>query len=334
MSVPSFLRGQVFAKLPYPTASFASKTIIVTGANTGLGLDCAKHLVRLGSSRVILACRSVEKGEQAAQSIRTSFPSSEADILVWPLDLGSYASVLAFADRANAELGRLDGVIENAGILLPKFSVAEDNETTLTVNVVSTFLLAILLLPKLRESASRYGIEPHIPIVGSIVHAFAQNKDLTATKDGQIFKTLNDEASAKMGDRYNMSKLLVILCMRELAARIETSSKQTGKPLVVINNPAPGWCRTELFREDSKNWPAPQRLAFNMIGRESEEGSRTLVHAVTAGKASNGQYLSECQVKDASSFVRCKDGQATQQRVWHELMEKLERIRPGVTELI
>ena len=334
MSIPSFLKGQVFVTPPYPTTSFAGKTIIITGANTGLGLDCAKHLARLGAARLILACRSVARGEKAAQSIDAACPGHKTSIAVWALDLGSYASVLAFADRVNAELERLDGVIENAGVLHSEYSLAEGNETTLTVNVISTFLLAILLLPKMRESASRYGIVPHVPIVGSIVHAFAQKKDLLSPQEGRIFPTLNDERTARMGDRYNLSKLLVILCLREFAAKLDMSERHTGKPLVVVNNPAPGWCKTELFRQEYKSWPAPQKLAFNLIGRESEEGSRTLVHAVTAGKESHGQFLSECLAKDPSSFVRSKEGRLVQERVWCELAEMLERIRPGVIALI
>ncbi|KAI4156565.1 MAG: hypothetical protein LQ340_000173 [Diploschistes diacapsis] len=334
MSIPSFVKGQIFANLPVSNTSFAGKTIIVTGANTGLGLDCAKHLARLDASRVILACRSVEKGEKAKQAIATAHRSSRTKVEVWQLDMASYASVLAFADRVDAELDRLDGVVENAGVSLNQFTLADGDETTLTVNVISTFLLAILLLPKLRETAAQFSITPHIAVVGSVVHAFAQKKELTAPKDGQILQTLSDEKTAQMSSRYYLSKLLVILWVRELAARIETSGKDQSKAFVVVNNTAPGWCKTELFRQEYASWPLPQKLLFNAIGRESEEGSRTLVHALTAGRESHGQYLSECQVKAASSFVNSKEGGATQQRIWGELSEKLEAIRPDVMALV
>src|SRR2546429_7584403 len=110
------------------------------------GPDASKHLVRLNVSYLILACRSLSKGEAAKEQILASARKSNTKIEVWPLDLCSYASVLDFATRCNT-LSRLDAVIENAGVSYAEYSLAEDNETTVTVNVVSTFLLALLLLP-------------------------------------------------------------------------------------------------------------------------------------------------------------------------------------------
>ena len=179
--------------------------------------------------------------------------------------------------------------------------------------------------------------------------ALTDTTPTAAAARGQgIFASLDDPSKADMKDRYNLSKLLVILCVRELVERIQASSSSASssssssepssasvkKPEVVINNPAPGWCRTELFREEYATWPAPQKLAFKMIGRESEEGSRCLVHAVTAGKESQGGYLSECQVKPAGNWVRSKEGREVQKRVWKELEEILEGIKPGVISLI
>src|SRR2546423_1350281 len=103
-----FLRGQLFQKPTLPKADLTGQTIIVTGANTGLGLDASKHLVRLNVSYLILACRSLSKGEAAKEQILTSVRKSNTKIEVWPLDLCSYASVLDFATRCNT-LSRLDG---------------------------------------------------------------------------------------------------------------------------------------------------------------------------------------------------------------------------------
>jgi retinol dehydrogenase-12 len=88
-------------------------------------------------------------------------------VKVWQLDLGSSASVIAFAERCEKELDRLDIVLENAGISTSKFELVEDNESTITVNVISTFLLAHLLVPKLKETARKYNIRPVIAIMAS-----------------------------------------------------------------------------------------------------------------------------------------------------------------------
>jgi retinol dehydrogenase 12 len=323
-----FLRGQLFQTPTLPETDLTGQTIIITGANTGLGLDASKHLTRLNVSRLILACRSLSKGEAAKEQILASAHKSNTNIEVWPLDLCSYVSVLDFAARCNS-LGRLDAVVENAGVSYNEYSRAEDNETTITVNVVSTFLLALLLLPKLRAAAAQFNITPRLPIVGSAVHFWATTAELTAPAQGKIFETLNDQKSANMAGRYFLSKLIVMLCVRELAGQISASSAQHKTPKVVVSNVAPGWCQTDLFRHEDGG--AGQRMALKVIGRSSEKGSRTLVHGAVAGKEVHGQYVSECQVKPASAFVRSKEGEKLQKRVWEELMAKLEKISPGIS---
>lgn len=142
------------------------KTYIVTGANTGLGFEASKHLVNLGAKKVILAVRSVPSGEAAKKKIDEA--TGKATVAeVWALDLSSYESVKAFARRATTELDRIDAVIENAAVATGEQKSAEGYHIGLTVNVLSTFLLAVLLLPKLKESAEKYGTLPRLSIVTS-----------------------------------------------------------------------------------------------------------------------------------------------------------------------
>ncbi len=122
----SLLYSQFFVKLPVPSKSFSGQTIIVTGSNTGLGREAAKYLVRLGASKVILAVRTVSKGEEAQRYIEKETAKTGV-VEVWDLDLSSYASVKAFAHRAEG-LDRLDAIIENAGISTHEFVLFEDNE--------------------------------------------------------------------------------------------------------------------------------------------------------------------------------------------------------------
>lgn len=165
----SFMHWHLFGHLPEPTRPFTDQVIIVTGSNTGLGLEAARHLVRLNAARVILAVRNTAKGEAARASIEQSTGRTGV-VEVWELDLARYASVRAFAARAARELPRLDAVVANAALLTQRFAVAEDNEATITVNVVSTFLLALLLLPQLRESSERLGRPAVLTFTGSFVH--------------------------------------------------------------------------------------------------------------------------------------------------------------------
>jgi len=167
-TIPPFVHSQLFVHPPYPKYSFEGQTAIVTGSNVGLGLEAAKHLARLGAAKVILAVRTPAKGEMAKRQIE-SLTHCTGVCEVWPLDMSSYESVKAFAKRAEG-LERLDVVIENAGIQPLEFELKEGHESAVTVNVLSTFLLANLLLPTLRESSRRTGTVPRLTVVTSDTH--------------------------------------------------------------------------------------------------------------------------------------------------------------------
>jgi retinol dehydrogenase-12 len=162
-----FPRSQ-FVKLPYPTQSFAGQTIIVTGANTGLGLEAARHFTRLNAAKVILASRSISKGEEAAHSIEET-TGRKGICEVWQLDLGNFDSVKKFTERA-AELDRLDIVCENAGIAALGYKELEGMESMIAVNVVGTFLMALNFLPILRKSGKKTGTVPRLVVTTSDTH--------------------------------------------------------------------------------------------------------------------------------------------------------------------
>lgn len=159
---------QLFVTPVTPTTDCTGRTIIVTGANTGLGKEAARHLVKLNAERVIITSRTASKGEAAAKDIEQT-TGRKGVVEVWDLDLENYDNVKAFAERVKT-LKRLDAIIENAGKNTMKFSEVAGNESTITVNVVSTFLLALLALPKLQETARIYNIVPTLTIVSSDVH--------------------------------------------------------------------------------------------------------------------------------------------------------------------
>lgn len=228
-----FINRQFIHYPPIPTASFDGKTAIVTGSNVGLGREACRHMVRLGASQVILACRNVEKGNAAVKDIQATTSCSEDTLQVWQLDMSSYASVIAFADRAKAELSRLDVLVANAGIQTNEFRMTEGNEETITTNVISTSLLACLILPKPRETAKQFDTNTHITLTGSELYEVAKFKE-HEVPTGQIFPTLSDKAKANMGDRYNTSKLLNVFFVKQLATLSPISNK------VIINIVAPG----------------------------------------------------------------------------------------------
>jgi retinol dehydrogenase-12 len=134
-----------------------------------------------------------------------------------------------------------------------------------------------------------------------------------------------------MSDRYNLSKLVELLAYRQLAAQLHCSA-QNGLASVVATYVNPGWCRTELFR--SNDGGVSGRIGLRLIGRTAEAGSRTIGHAAVAADGnSHGKYMSECRVKPESTWVRSKEGASVEKRLWKELVDILEGIHPGVTDV-
>lgn len=189
-NILSFIRNQYTTlHVPKPPTNIADGTYIVTGANTGLGFECAKHLFQMGAGRIILAARSREKGEAALATIRRDTGREDVGE-AWELDLTSLDSVEEFSKRL-VKLNRLDGLIANAGVAMGQFQLVDGIETTVLVNVVSTFLLAFRALPKLQESSHKFGIQPHLVIVTSDTALENNLKSRVAKLEGDVFEALS-----------------------------------------------------------------------------------------------------------------------------------------------
>jgi retinol dehydrogenase-12 len=277
-----FLGGQTFRSTKIPNADLSGKTMIVTGSYTGLGFEAAKHLyanplflsnssrltlsrAQLKLSKLILACRNMKKGKAAKTAILAQIKSSTA-IEVWEIDMSNYASVLAFRKRVRSELPRLAGFIANAGVEMHEFAVAEGLEMTLTVNVVSTMLVAMEVLPKIKESSRKYGGPTTLTIVGPMVHCLGKDAYLeTPPADEDTFEILSDPKTADMADRYNLSKLILHLCCMALTQRVDSRE-------VVLNWVSPGWCASELKRYKGMNVLRRQSLLSLEGLRKKEVG--------------------------------------------------------------
>ncbi|OJJ03945.1 hypothetical protein ASPVEDRAFT_43415 [Aspergillus versicolor CBS 583.65] len=326
--MPSFLYSQLFVTPPLPSKSYADQVVIITGSNVGLGREAARHIARLGAHKVILAVRNVSAGETARQDIESSTGRPNA-VEVWQLDLSDYDSVVSFAERAQS-LPRLDAVIENAAMATPDFELAAGHERTITINVISTVLLAILLLPKLRQTARDYPTAPppRLSVVVSEVHAWSKFPEWQSPRG--IFPALDDEKTARMSERYPTSKLVLILALRELVSRM------SGDGSVVVNMVNPGFCHSELVRNSSGLMRLQVNLLKMILARTTEVGSRTLVAGGYAGKESHGMYMTDGVVENdnLSAFVRSSDGMTAQKRVWNELADIVQEIKPGVMEYL
>lgn len=316
----AFLYSQLFLTPTYPTTQFTDQTIIVTGSNVGLGKEAARHFTRLNAKKVILAVRNTQAGESARSDILNTTGRDPSAIEVWKLDLSSYDSVKAFAKRAETELERIDVLLENAAVALGKYGTAEGHETTITVNVISTILLGLLLVPKLKETAKKFGVKPRLTLVTSEVHGWTKFAEGNAEN---VFDALDESAKKSMDERYPTSKLLEVLFVRAVAPKLQGTG-------IILNNLNPGLCHSELARD--AGWSLWLLKLF--LARTTEKGSRTLVAAAAAGEESHGKYMSDGRVNEGmlSDFVKSPEGEKTKEKVWGELKVILEKIEPGVTK--
>jgi len=318
-----FLRDQ-WAQLPDTAHDLTGKSVIVVGANVGLGFEASKKLATMNPAKLILACRNQVKGDEAVAKIKKDTGTAVAEC--WTVDLANFKSISAFVDRFEKEGGgRLDILLENAGLSTRKFESTDDGwETTVQVNHLGTALLALLLLPVMASTPG----SPRITIVSSEVHYFV--KRLEEADESHVLNTLNDEKSAKMGQRYHVSKLLNVFFVRSLAKRM--------KPVVpvAVNAVNPGLCDTSLRR----NVPFPLSAIFELfillIARTAEYGSRTLTHAALWGTKEelHGKYLNKCFVEEESDYSISKEGREVEERVWNETIDILKEADPRVTKIV
>lgn len=106
--------------LPVITGDLTGKTIVVTGANDGIGLEAAKHFAKMSPKKLILACRDLKKASAAVAEIGSAVAEA------WQLDLSDFKSVAAFADRVESDLEHLDIVVANASIAAFEMSQTAD----------------------------------------------------------------------------------------------------------------------------------------------------------------------------------------------------------------
>ena len=232
--------------------SFDGRTVIVTGANSGLGLVTARELARVGA-RTILAVRNLDKGKAAAADIA-------GEVEVRQLDLQDLASIRAFADDFSASDETVDVLINNAGIMAVPYALTADGfESQIGTNHLGHFALTNLLLPKITD---------RVVTVSSMMHLF-----------GYIsLDDLNWKARPYLAwPAYGQSKLANLLFTSELQRRLDAA----GSPLTAVAA-HPGYSATNLQgqtgnRLGTRLWDATNRL----LATDADFGARQTLYAAS-----------------------------------------------------
>lgn len=241
----------------------SGRIVLVTGANSGIGYETARQLAAR-HAHVVMACRSLDKAEAAKARIVKDMP--DASLQVMPLDLSSLASVKAFAEAFQAEHDRLDLLINNAGVMIPPFSITEEGfELQFGTNHLGHFALTGLLLPLINRTP-----EARIVTLSSEAHRL-----------GKIdFDNLNAEKGYAKWPFYGQSKLANLLFTYELQRHLEAAGHTT---IAVAAHP--GWTATNLQRHTGL-------VAFfnRFFAMQPEQGALPTLFAATAPSVSGGTF--------------------------------------------
>ncbi|MDE0674447.1 MAG: SDR family oxidoreductase [bacterium] len=261
----------------------SGKVYIVTGANSGVGLETARQLVRQGG-HVVMACRRIAAGQDVARD----FTGLRGSWEVMMLDLAELQSVRDFIETFRRSHERLDGLVCNAGAVFMggEAEYTPDGfEMTIAVNYLGHFLLTEALLDVLKESSPS-----RIAIVSSVVHAGSPNSRPKVHLDDLQFK----ERKYRPFGAYTQAKIADVLYTRELAQRLEG----TGVSVFSLH---PGWARSNFGRGGNLLFRSAMAIMRPLVRRltdSNEDSAQTSLHCMLSddAPAHSGSYFSQSSV--------------------------------------
>ena len=291
------------------------RTAVVTGGNSGIGLEAALVLARKGV-RLVLACRNPGKAKAAADSIGRAVPAAEVEVLA--LDLADLASVRDFARAFKARHARLDLLVNNAGVMaIPFRQTADGFEMQIGTNHLGHFALSGLLLERLLATP-----EGRVVNVSSGAHRMGKIR----------FDDLNWQQGYWRWPAYGQSKLANLLFTFELQRRL--AARRMTQISVACH---PGYAATDLQfvgarMDGSWLFERASRLGNRILAQSAADGALPTVYAALAPDVSGGDYIGPDGLgemwgspKKVAASARARS-ETDARRLW-ELSETLTGVR-------
>lgn len=284
---------------PDQLPNLADKTYLITGGNAGIGIEAARFLAA-ADANIVVACRNADKGQQAVEEV-SALGSGNVESLM--LDLSSMTSVRSAAAEVLERYQKLDGLINNAGVMqTPETRTADGFELQLATNHLGHFLLAGLLFELVEKSAGR------IVVVSSIAH-----------KPGKIdFDDLMGQTNYSPSTAYTQSKLANLLFALELDRRLKTAGASAS--CIACH---PGYSSTKLQSTGPKGlFNILYKVLNPLLAQPPEKGAIPTVLAAAGSEAVPGAYygpqsLGEMRgpVSDANVAAQAQN-EETAARLW------------------
>lgn len=295
--------------------NLTGKVAIITGANSGLGLESTKALAAKGAT-VVMACRNLRKAEEAKAEVLRQVPQAKLDVMA--LDNASLDSVRAFAAAFKAKYDRLDLLLNNAGVMaIPHTETEEGFEMQFGVNHLAHFALTGLLLDRLTNTPN----------------ARVHNVSSSAAFGGSIhFDDLMGKKAYNRWAAYGQSKLANAVFATELNHRLKAAGHDT-----LANSSHPGLVMGNLQTNSLQQSGAPltERILYGLIGpligQDIRMGVLPQLYASTAPEAKGGVFYGPktFRVRGYPVEQPCNDAlndAALRQRFW-DVSEELTGVR-------
>ncbi|XP_045530119.1 retinol dehydrogenase 13-like [Pieris brassicae] len=276
----------IFSGRCYSTVKLIGKTAIITGCNTGIGKEAAKDFYKRGA-RVIMACRNLDKAEEAKKDIEEACKDFKetGKLIVQQCDLSSLQSVRDFSQKVIESEPQINILVNNAGIMMcPKGTTEDGFEMQFGTNHLSHFLLTMLLLPRIINSQPA-----RIVTVSSKAHI----------RYDMDFEDLNyTKRNYNAAEAYSQSKLANVLFSRELAFKLKEHNIRG----VNTYSLHPGLIKTELGRHlDETMFRGARRIIGFILKpflKTPELGAQTTIYCALDEKCADetGLYYSDCAV--------------------------------------